>query len=167
MLILLAVLSAVGGFIEIPRSSNRPAAARGAARSCEHLEHTLVLVLHGDRRDGLAGAAFFYGGKPSAPTRMREPSAALHELLSGKYYVDEIYEALLAARSYWVSESVFLARRPRPDRRHAARPGGVAQRSAGVLGRVQTGSLQLYASSVLAGWSPACLWSWPMGEAAC
>jgi len=91
----------------------------------------------------------------------------LHRLLSGKYYIDELYEALIAVPIRWISDRVFLA--------HCDRllldgtlngMASVARGAAGQLARVQTGNLHFYAFLVLAGLVALLLWSWAMSEPA-
>ena len=73
-------------------------------------------------------------------------SPALHRVLSGKYYVDELYDRLLARPLAWISERVFLGLGDRvllDGSLHGL--AALARRTAGALARVQTGNLQLYA----------------------
>jgi NADH-quinone oxidoreductase subunit L len=88
----------------------------------------------------------------------------LHRLLSGKYYIDEFYEAVSAGRCTgsrtrsscaWATASCSTARSTAWPRSRV--------RAAGRLSRVQTGSLHLYAFLVLAGHGRALLWSWRHG----
>jgi NADH-quinone oxidoreductase subunit L len=110
---------------------------------------------------GLAAAWFLFGGAPDRVERLRLRFAGLHRWLSAKYYVDELYERCIDQPLVWVSDRVFLRL---GDRRLLdGTLNGVAalgQRSAGVLGRLQTGSLHLYAWFVLVGIVGALLWSW-------
>ena len=110
---------------------------------------------------GLAGAAFVFGGAPGRAERLRQRFGGLHRWLSGKYFVDELYERVIGAPLVWVSDRVFLRL---GDRRllDGTLDGlaALAQRGAGVLSRVQTGSLQWYLWLVLAGIVGALLWSW-------
>ena len=101
---------------------------------------------------GLAGAAYFFGGDGTRAEALRARFAGLHRVLSGKYFVDEAYDALLARPLQWVSERVFLGLGDRvllDGSLHGL--AGLARRTAGVLARVQTGNLQLYLFLALAG----------------
>ena len=89
--------------------------------------------------------------------------AGLHRWLSGKYFIDELYERdRSAGRWYWVSD----CRLPAPGRPCACSTARctawlrTGRHGAGLLGRVQTGSLHLYAWFVLVGIVGALLWSW-------
>ena len=85
----------------------------------------------------------------------------LHKLLDGKYYVDEAYEGLLGKPLVWLSDRVFLRTGDRvliDGSLHGLT--GLARRGAGLLGRVQTGSLHMYAWLVLAGIVGILAWSW-------
>jgi NADH-quinone oxidoreductase subunit L len=84
----------------------------------------------------------------------------LNRVLSGKYYVDEAYEALIHKPLLWVSERVFLGvgdRRLFDGTLHGL--AALGRGTAALLGRVQTGSLHLYAFLVLAGLAGALAWS--------
>ena len=87
--------------------------------------------------------------------------AALHRVLSGKYFVDELYDRAIGRPLQWISERVFLGIGDRLLLDGSLNGlAALAQRAAGVLGRIQTGSLQLYAFLMLLG-SVACLvWIW-------
>ena len=101
-------------------------------------------------------------GRPSAPSGSRARFAGLHRWLSGKYFVDELYERLpRQAAGLDLRPRLPALRRPRPDRRHAARPGGASPAAARPCSaRLQSGSLHLYAWFVLLGIVGALLWSW-------
>ena len=98
---------------------------------------------------------------PRAPNGCSGASPALHRWLSGKYFIDELYERVIGQPLVWVSDRVFLRLGDR-----ALLDGtlnglaALGQRGAGLLGRVQTGSLHLYAWFVLVGIVGALLWSW-------
>jgi NADH-quinone oxidoreductase subunit L len=94
-------------------------------------------------------------------TGIRRAFAPVHRLLEGKYFVDELYERVLGRPLVWFSERVLLQGSDRTVLDGTLNGlGQTAQRAAGLLGRVQTGSLQLYALFVLIGLAGALLWSW-------
>jgi NADH-quinone oxidoreductase subunit L len=91
---------------------------------------------------------------------MRARFRAIYDVLAAKYYVDELYEAMLGRPLTWISKHVFLDFGDR-----AVLDGTldglarVARRTAGVLARVQTGQLQLYLLLALAGLVAALWWA--------
>jgi NADH-quinone oxidoreductase subunit L len=161
VLMLLAVLSAVGGFIALPHFLEPQLALPAVHAELHHFETPLLVVSVVLALAGLAGAAFVFGGAPGRAERLRQRFAGLHRWLSGKYFIDELYERVIGAPLVWVSDRVFLRL---GDRRllDGTLDGlaALAQRGAGVLSRVQTGSLQWYLWLVLAGIVGALLWSW-------
>ncbi len=94
VLVVLAVLSALGGFIPVVHYLEpHAAAAEGATRHCTSRAHpdrpSRWVRL---RRPG-AGAWFFFGGNAAAPAAGAPRLAGVHRGLANKYYVDELYEA--------------------------------------------------------------------------
>ncbi len=164
VLIVLAVLSAVGGFVAIPHYLEPVAPLPTARPDLEHFEHTVVVASVVVAFAGLLGAAFFYAAGGARARGVQARLTGVHRLLYGKYFIDELYERVIGRPLYWISDAVFLRLGDR-----ALLDGSLnglarlAQRSAGVLGRVQTGNVHLYAFLVLLG-SIACLyWSWRHG----
>ena len=109
---------------------------------------------------GLAGAAFFFGRNGARAGRLGKQFAALHRLLSGKYFIDELYDRVLGRPLYWISNTIFLRLGDRVildgSLNGLAR---YAQVTAGRLGRAQTGNLQLYILFVLLGVIGVLAWS--------
>jgi NADH-quinone oxidoreductase subunit L len=131
------------------------------AEHLHHLETPLIVTSVIVALAGLAGAVLFFGGDASRATRMRERFGGLHRLLSGKYYVDELYAAVIGKPLAWISDRIFLRLGDRmiiDGTLHGLT--GLARLTAGLLGRVQTGNLHLYAWLVLAGIFAALAWSW-------
>ena len=159
----LAVLSATGGFLALPHFLE-PVLPRAEASAGLHaLEKPLLFASVALALLGLAGAAFFYRGGGAAAARLAQSCAPLHRLLANKYYVDELYERLLARPIVWVSDRVFLGVGDRVlldgSLNGLAR---LARRGAGALARVQTGDLQTYLLYALLG-SVICL-AWGLGH---
>ncbi len=160
ILVVLAALSAIGGFLSIPHYLEPllplPAVAEGMAR----YHYLVVGASIAIALAGLAGAAYFFGGTLARAERVRAAWPTLHRVLSGKYYVDEAYERCINAPLMWISDRVFLRvgdQRIFDGTLHALAAFG--RGTAGVLGRIQTGSLHLYAFLVLAGVASALWWS--------
>jgi NADH-quinone oxidoreductase subunit L len=113
---------------------------------------------------GLALAAWFFGRDAQRAARAAPRFAKLNRLLAGKYFVDEAYDRLLARPLYWISERVFLRLSDRVIIDGALDGmARMAERTAGVLSRVQTGNLHRYALFVLAGTLAALAWSFRHG----
>jgi NADH-quinone oxidoreductase subunit L len=101
---------------------------------------------------GLFLAWWFYIHKPDAAKRAIESMRGLHTLIYNKYYVDEIYAALLVRPLLWISTNVLW---------HAVDEGlidgavnGAAHVSRGAGGRlreIQSGNARSYASWVVIG----------------
>jgi NADH-quinone oxidoreductase subunit L len=164
VLVVLAVLSAIGGFLSIPHYLAPQLPAPDIAPALEHLETTLLAASVALAFAGLAGAAFMFGGGAARADRARRGFQGLHRLLSGKYYVDEAYDRLIARPLYWISDRVFLRVGDRAILDGAL--NGMAafgQRTAGVLARVQNGSLHLYVLLVVVGIVSSLAWSWRHG----
>lgn len=161
VLMLLALLSAVGGFLALPHFLEPQLPLPAVDAHLHHFERPLLMLSVVLALAGLAGAAYLYGGLPARAQALRERFAGLHRLLSGKYFIDELYERFIHSPLVWVSDRVFLRL---GDRRLLdGTLNGLAalgQRGAGMLGRVQTGQLHWYAGLVLMGLIGALLWSW-------
>ena len=95
------------------------------------------------------------------PTRLRLRFPTLHRVLSGKYYVDEAYDALIGRPLLWVSDRVFLRLGDQTlfdGSLHGL--AALSRRTAGGFSRVQNGNLHWYALLVLFGIIVALAWSW-------
>ena len=161
VLAILAVLSAIGGFFSVPHFLEPQLPLPAVPDSLHHYEKLLVGIAVAIGLAGLAGAAYVYGGTGARAERLRSRFAGVHRVLYDKYYVDELYDAVIAKPLLWISERVFLRIGDR-----ALIDGtlngmaALAQRAAGLLGRVQTGSLHFYAFLVLTGMVAVVIWSW-------
>ena len=161
VLAILAVLSAIGGFFSVPHFLEPQLPLPAVPDSLHHYEKLLVGIAVAIGLAGLAGAAYVYGGTGARAERLLSRFAGVHRVLYDKYYVDELYDAVIAKPLLWISERVFLRIGDR-----ALIDGtlngmaALAQRAAGLLGRVQTGSLHFYAFLVLTGMVAVVIWSW-------
>lgn len=161
VLMLLAMLSAIGGFIAVPQFLAPQLPLPVVPEALHHFETPLLVVSVLLAALGLAGAGWVYGGPAARADRLRQRFAGLHRWLSGKYFIDELYSRVIGRPLVWVSGRVFL----RLGDRHLldGTLNGLAalgRLGAAVLGRAQTGSLHLYALLVLSGIVGALLWSW-------
>jgi NADH-quinone oxidoreductase subunit L len=161
VLAVLAVLSAIGGFVSIPHFLEPQLALPPVPEALHHWETPLLAIAVAIGLAGLAGAAYFFGGKAERAERARSRFAGLHRVLYGKYFVDELYDALITRPLYWISDRLFLGIGDRWLLDGTLNGmAGLAQRAAGALGRVQTGSLHFYAFLVVVGTIAVLLWSW-------
>ena len=164
ILIVLAALSAVGGFFALPHFLEPLLPLPGIRPELAAYQTPLVVVSIALAFAGLAGAAFLYGRNAERAERLRRRFPALHRLLSGKYFVDEAYALLIERPLFWISERVFLQfgdRRILDGSLHGI--AALGRRTAAVLARVQNGDLHLYAFLVLAGIVASLAWSWHHG----
>ena len=160
VLMLLALLSALGGFIAVPHFLAPQLALPAVSESFHSFETPLLVVSIVLAFAGLAGAAFVYGSSARAE-RLQARFAPLHRWLSGKYFIDELYERTISRPLVWVSDRVFLRlgdRRLLDGTLHTT--AWLARASAGLMSRAQTGNLHGYAWWVLLGIVGALLWSW-------
>jgi NADH-quinone oxidoreductase subunit L len=157
VLVVLAALSAFGGFISVPHFLEPMLPLPAVVPSLEHYEKTLLVVSVVIALAGLAGAAWVFGRGTARAERVRVRFAGLHRLLAGKYFIDELYDFLITRPLWWISERVFLGIGDRMlldgSLNGLAR---LAQRGAGALSRVQSGNLQRYVFFVAIG-AIACL----------
>jgi len=161
VLMLLALLSAIGGYISIPHFLESQLPLPRVVESLEHYEHTLLYVSIALAFAGLGLAAFLYSGPSSRPEGLKQSLLPVHRLLSGKYFVDELYERTLSRPLVWISENVLLRGSDRAVLDGALNGiAALAQQTASVLGKVQTGSLHTYALFVVVGIVGALVWSW-------
>ncbi|MCI0692846.1 NADH-quinone oxidoreductase subunit L [candidate division KSB1 bacterium] len=116
-LIVLAVLSIVGGYIGIPHINQfeaflEPVFAHGHTTAEAHqaglgLELALMALSVAVALAGIYLAHQFYLAKAGAADRLAMRLHGLYNLLVHKYYVDEIYEALFVRPLNWLSEKFF------------------------------------------------------------
>ena len=164
VLVLLAALSAVGGFIAIPHFLEPMLPLPAVVPALHHYETPLVVVAVAIGLAGLAFAAYCFGGDGARGARIADRFDGIRRVLAGKYFVDELYDRIITQPLLWISDRVFLKASDRAlidGSLHGL--AGLARRAAGGFGRVQTGSLHLYAFLVLAGLIGALAWSWRHG----
>jgi NADH-quinone oxidoreductase subunit L len=164
VLMVLALLSAVGGFVAVPHFLEPLLPLPQTPEALHHVEMPLLALSVAIALAGLAGAWLVFGGGMARATRLAERYATLHRILYAKYYVDEAYERFLNRPLLWISDRVFLGLGDRVlldgSLDGLAR---LAQRTAGAFSRVQTGNLHLYALFVLAGIIATLAWSFRHG----
>jgi NADH-quinone oxidoreductase subunit L len=154
-LVLLALLSIVGGWVGMERFGEFLAPATGALHfesSIPNLELILSGVAVAIAALGLLIAHFFYSAKPAAPAKLASALGPVYKLVANKYYVDEIYAALivkplLAISRFileWVVDFAILGGL-------AWLLGGMANLTGTILQKWQSGNLRSYAGWLAGG----------------
>ncbi|MGA3295111.1 MAG: NADH-quinone oxidoreductase subunit L [Candidatus Acidiferrales bacterium] len=174
-LVILAFLSIFGGWFAAPRlvggvdyferflapvfSAYAPPMAEPAVIVAEPHTSPAVTLLHALTGWpvivavlGLLVAWWFYIKNTDAPKRLAQSVHALYTLLLNKYYVDEIYAALIVRPLLWISTNVLW---------HVVDEGlidgtvngtaSVARQSGGQLRKLQSGNTRSYAAWVVIG----------------
>ena len=152
VLVVLAVLSAVGGFVHLPQFLAPVLPLAQAQEPLEHYEHLLVYVAVAVAVAGFVAATWLYRNGLARADALAARFPRLHRLLGGKYYVDELYERLLGRPLHWVSDRVFLRGGDRfliDGTLHGL--AATTRRVAARLGRVETGQLQWYVAMAVLG----------------
>jgi len=161
VLMVLALLSAVGGFVSIPHFLEPMVALPGIRPGMDAYHYWVVGGSIAIAVVGLAAAAWFFGGDAARAARVKANFAGVYRVLSNKYYVDEFYELAIGRPLNWVSDTVFLRLGDRFLIDGTLNGlAALAQGAAGVLSRVQTGSLHKYALMVLVGIVASLVWMW-------
>jgi NADH-quinone oxidoreductase subunit L len=120
-LIILAVLSIVGGWVAAPALWHgpdyftnflSPLFGQGAALAAEeagayNLELWLVVVAVTTSLIGLAIAFWMYLKRPTKPAELAQSLKGVYTTLFNKYYVDELYAAVVVKPLLWISTNVF------------------------------------------------------------
>jgi NADH-quinone oxidoreductase subunit L len=155
-LVILAVLSLCGGWVaykgEFYNFLAPVVGARLESASGDRLENYLGIVAIAVALLGWYVARLFYQQKPARPAELAAAMPGPYNLLVHKYYVDEIYAAvivkpLLAISTYvlgWVVDNAILGGA-------AWLLGGIATFSGALLQRWQSGNLRSYAAWLAAG----------------
>jgi NADH-quinone oxidoreductase subunit L len=132
---------------------SQPAQSADAAHADEvALERTLMAVSTTVAGVGIFLAAFFWLRRPDIPTAMAQRMSGLYRLLLNKYYVDEIYNAivvqpikLISTGALWKGVDAGLIDGA------VNGVGALVSGTSNVLRRLQTGSIRTYAASLFLG----------------
>ena len=164
VLIVLALLSAIGGFLSIPHFLEPMLPLPPEKHGMEAFHYWVVGGSVAIAAIGLAAAAWFFAGDAVRAARVKESFAGVHKVLSNKYYVDEFYDLVFRRPLHWVSDAVFLKLGDRWLIDGTLNGlAALAQGAAGRLSRVQSGSLHKYAFLVLVGMVASLVWMWRNG----
>jgi NADH-quinone oxidoreductase subunit L len=177
-LFVLAGLSALGGILGIPQiygdafgidnmhSLNNFLSPVWPAAEPHHVAHSTELLMTGGAVAvaalGLLAARHFYVHHPEKPARVAESLSGLYALLREKYYVDEIYDAVIVRPLVRFSD-VVLFRGVDAGLIDGLAVDGTARSVRALaesgLRRFQAGLAQGYVASMLIG-TAAILWYW-------
>ena len=173
-LIILAVLSLVGGWVGVPNAlggSDRfdhflepvftayaPAAREGGAEgtTAEHeslgTEWALMGVSVGVALCGLLGAWYLYYKRTDLPDKLASKAGGLYRLVLDKYRIDELYGAVFIQPIIALSTNVFWKGIDR-GLIDGAVDGGAARanETSDVMRRMQSGNIRSYAGWVAVG----------------
>ena len=164
-LVVLGVLSVMGGWLAAPTffggvdrfeeflgPAMGQARAAGNAAESKPLEAQLAAVAVGIALAGFLAAGWFYLRRRDTPERLAKSFSGAYALLLNKYYVDEIYAAILVKPLVWISTRVLW---------NAVDEGAIdgsvngladgAQAVGGRLRRVESGNTRSYAAWVVVG----------------
>jgi len=150
-LVALAILSLVGGFIGIPHMSwlehwLEPIIP-GFAPIKDGVHHETEWVLMGFSvliaLIGMGGAFFVYGSR-ARTEKLQNSLAGFLKTLENKWYVDEIYDAVIVRPLRVVSMFLWKKIDVSIIDRTVLGVGSVSEMSGGVLRETQTGSTQIY-----------------------
>jgi NADH-quinone oxidoreductase subunit L len=152
-LIVLAVLSAGGGFISLGRYLEPSLAAlpHGEHHLAESTVHVLNAIAIAIALLSIGAAYFAYVRSPRLVDRVYGAAKPLHQVLWNKYYVDEIYAALLLNPYQRLSGFLWQVVDARGIDGLVNGVGALVAAAAERARRLQTGNVQGYALVMLAG----------------
>jgi NADH-quinone oxidoreductase subunit L len=144
-LLVLAVLSAVGGFLPVPRVLEPVLGGAGpeAPLGLDVLGAALGL-------GGLALAWVFYVAGPDLPARARAALGGFATLVAEKFRIDELYDRVVVGPIFALAELAARGIDPLIDGLVTS-PALLTRATSGAWRRLQTGNVQHYAFSFLAG----------------
>jgi NADH-quinone oxidoreductase subunit L len=155
-LIVLGILSFIGGWIGIPaalgghneiaRFLDPVFASRGALQGSNSLALALAAVSTVVALSGWLLAHVLYFARPELPARFAAQLRGLYALLANKYWVDEIYGAIIVAPLLFVSRYLLKALIDTGVIDGAAVGSAYAAQGFGaIVQRVQSGNIRSYA----------------------
>ena len=146
-LVVLAVLSAVGGAIDIPGQVHHFIGAHEEA----HAPLGMLVLAAALAVGGLGLAWYCYVREPSIPEQAAESAAGLYALLRDKWRVDELYDVLVVRPVFALAEAGARFFDPWIIDGAVNGVGSLVAALSGSWRRLQSGNLQHYALSFLAG----------------
>jgi NADH-quinone oxidoreductase subunit L len=164
-LILLAALSTVGGFMGVPESllgSDRigeflaPVFVKSLSKSIPAplnpaTEHGLMIIILVLTVIIIGIAYVLYVRKNEVPAEEGSRLSPVHQLVYRKYFIDEIYDALIVVPLYWLSSRLdFVVEKMGIDKLVNAF-GDVVVYGSSVTRRLQTGNIGFYIFAMVIG----------------
>ncbi len=167
-LALLALLSVIGGWIQVPLLpggqrldaflepvfADRAALAGTAAVEAVHapgLETTMMVISLVVALAGIFVAYRFYVTDPALPGRLAERARGAYRLLFNKYWIDEVYDSLVVQPIYRTSMRLWEGFDNAVIDGAVNGVGRVVERGSGLLRLAQTGYVQAYALLITLG----------------
>ncbi len=146
-LMILAVLSAVGGFINIPGYLS------GQFPLAEHENVTAMVISASMGIIGILLALLFYVIRPALAVTAKNAAGPVYDLVSNKYYVDEIYNTVVVQPLEGISRFILWRGVDEGliDSLGVNGLGRVVRGWGTVFRQLQSGSIRNYATWVLAG----------------
>ena len=138
-----------------PATAGEPAGAAVAHAPEEDLVNVERLLMFISTAVALAGiglAFYFWLRRPDVPARVAQSAGGLYRLLLNKYYIDEIYDALIVQPIKRVSEGALWKSMDAGLIDGTVNGvGTLVRNSSATLRRLQTGSVRTYAASLFLG----------------
>jgi NADH-quinone oxidoreductase subunit L len=160
-LIILAILSVIGGWVGLPliKGGNRikeflaPVLIHGEEVVSHNAgsEITMMLVSMGIAVIGIIIAYNFYLKNPKLPNQLAERFKGLYTLIYNKYFIDELYNNLFVQPMKEGSNLLWLSFDDKVIDGMVNGAGNIVRSASGTIRRIQTGSLQNYALYILFG----------------
>lgn len=165
-LIILAILSVVGGYIGIPHVLGHPLHLPNILEEWFHgkilpipgmaaanvIEEILLMLVSVSVAGASATLAYiFYVKDPSKPQMVVSKIKKLYEVVSNKYFVDEIYQKFILNPTVSLSRALWLYMDVEFIDKATYKVSGFVQDSAEGLKSLQTGNLQRYALYIVIG----------------
>ena len=162
-LIILAILSTLGGFVGVPIIQGwnvfheflSPSIAHVATGHAVHhamsFEITMMLVSMGVAIVGIFLAYKMYIKQPELPEKVTERVPGLYDLIYNKYYVDELYDATVVEPIVNVSEVLWKDADSKVIDGVVNGTAGFVEKLSAVIRKLETGYVQNYALGILVG----------------
>jgi NADH-quinone oxidoreductase subunit L len=163
-LMVLALLSVVGGFIGIPEVLHggnflkeflSPVIKSSLNLPAEILSHStemgLMIASVAAVLIVIGIAWFIYVSKHTLPQKEEETLSAPHKILYGKYFIDEIYQVLIVKPVYWLSHTFYSVLEIKGIDRVVNGVGKGINRGSGFLRFSQPGNMNYYLLMMVAG----------------